>query len=599
MASRFGHDFGHVRVHADGAAARAAEAISARAFTVGQHVAFGAGAYAPGTTEGDRLIAHELAHVVQQRGAAPAGPLELGAADDEHERAADSAADAVLAGRSPGALANTLRLGQVGRRVMREIDLRYCRRIAPEPPPVIDVRESAHESVERRIVRIPYAGDLADFRRNVTCAMRHVFFSPSDASRRGRGESPSQLGARTERIVAHATGLSERHAQLHGMADGVVVPLIARISYHRDRDGLRFGSLEFVPPAADTAVPARSTTDPHPGRVYAELRGLLQLPCMHLADFESLIDQRFNPGAVPCRRGQAPSANCSYSTLILGESHTGLEEHDLALQVLSHFLDRYRNGTAPAFREETQGGSGRGLLTDEFHSAHAHPALTPRQLFQTHGVSAVGLADFEQFEAPRWAPGLVRSNPVSIVYVGNAHTSRAYLRWFRALLPEDFNMSAGSPILETIEAANRRGLVLTMQQTDDLLRTLEVQAYREMLLTYPSEAEFSAWQTVFTREWGALTRGISGTCVRQLAPDVYFALTGSYSGPVLEQRMRTAWADPALGGRIRADRHWELYSTIPSTALRFHNTGRETRQYLEAEFDPRTGRVTRVRVNTY
>jgi hypothetical protein len=67
MEPRFGADFGSVRVHTDAQAAESAQAINARAYTVGRDVVFGAGQYAPGTGAGRRLLAHELAHVVQQR----------------------------------------------------------------------------------------------------------------------------------------------------------------------------------------------------------------------------------------------------------------------------------------------------------------------------------------------------------------------------------------------------------------------------------------------------------------------------------------------------------------------------------------------------
>jgi len=63
---RFGHDFGTVRVHTGGAAGEAAQAVRARAFTVGSDVVFGAGEWSPGTAAGRRLLAHELTHVVQQ-----------------------------------------------------------------------------------------------------------------------------------------------------------------------------------------------------------------------------------------------------------------------------------------------------------------------------------------------------------------------------------------------------------------------------------------------------------------------------------------------------------------------------------------------------
>ncbi len=66
MESRFVHDFSQVRVHSDGTAAESARTVSALAYTVGRHVAFAAGRYAPATDAGRRLLAHELSHVVQQ-----------------------------------------------------------------------------------------------------------------------------------------------------------------------------------------------------------------------------------------------------------------------------------------------------------------------------------------------------------------------------------------------------------------------------------------------------------------------------------------------------------------------------------------------------
>jgi len=70
---RFGYDFSKVRTHTDGTAASAARSIGATAFAVGQNIAFGAGQFRPGTAEGRKLIAHELAHVVQQ--GAGVGPV--------------------------------------------------------------------------------------------------------------------------------------------------------------------------------------------------------------------------------------------------------------------------------------------------------------------------------------------------------------------------------------------------------------------------------------------------------------------------------------------------------------------------------------------
>ena len=68
MEQRFGHDFSRVRVHADSAAQQSARDVNAKAYTVGQDIAFGAGQFAPATQAGQRLLAHELTHVVQQSG---------------------------------------------------------------------------------------------------------------------------------------------------------------------------------------------------------------------------------------------------------------------------------------------------------------------------------------------------------------------------------------------------------------------------------------------------------------------------------------------------------------------------------------------------
>jgi hypothetical protein len=83
MEPRFEYDFSRVRVHTDTAASESADAVSARAYTYGQHIVFAAGQYHPGSPAGRRLLAHELAHTIQQgiaaaadeSSAAPAGSI--------------------------------------------------------------------------------------------------------------------------------------------------------------------------------------------------------------------------------------------------------------------------------------------------------------------------------------------------------------------------------------------------------------------------------------------------------------------------------------------------------------------------------------------
>jgi hypothetical protein len=77
MESRFGHDFGRVRVHTGGMATAVAQRINARAFTVGRDVVFGDGQFAADSQSGQRLIAHELTHVVQQGHAPPLSPARF------------------------------------------------------------------------------------------------------------------------------------------------------------------------------------------------------------------------------------------------------------------------------------------------------------------------------------------------------------------------------------------------------------------------------------------------------------------------------------------------------------------------------------------
>ena len=99
METRFGHDFSHVRVHADERAGASAQAVDARAYTVGADIVFGPGEYRPHDAAGQRLLAHELTHTLQQAhfsSAAPQASLEIGPADTPLEREADRVAEQVM-----------------------------------------------------------------------------------------------------------------------------------------------------------------------------------------------------------------------------------------------------------------------------------------------------------------------------------------------------------------------------------------------------------------------------------------------------------------------------------------------------------------------
>lgn len=124
MESRFGRDFSRVRVHADAQAAESARAIDARAYTLGQDVVFAAGRYAPGTSSGIALLAHELAHTIQQRRDKWAAGDRPGitAATDPTERQAEAMATAALQGKPNIPASST--------------PLRIARQPADRPPPV-------------------------------------------------------------------------------------------------------------------------------------------------------------------------------------------------------------------------------------------------------------------------------------------------------------------------------------------------------------------------------------------------------------------------------------------------------------------------------
>jgi outer membrane protein OmpA-like peptidoglycan-associated protein len=91
--SRFGHDFGAVRIHDTARSAAAAAGINALAFTVGSNIHFGSHRFQPGTSQGDRLLAHELTHTIQQTGGHPVPPTGVGSQPAEVvQRAGDPAA---------------------------------------------------------------------------------------------------------------------------------------------------------------------------------------------------------------------------------------------------------------------------------------------------------------------------------------------------------------------------------------------------------------------------------------------------------------------------------------------------------------------------
>ena len=112
MESKFGQDFSDVRIHTDAKASQSAEAVGANAYTVGNEMVFRGGHFDASSPTGQRTLAHELSHVVQQRsgpvdGTEAPGGIRLSDPSDRFERAADATADQVMSASAAPVAAST------------------------------------------------------------------------------------------------------------------------------------------------------------------------------------------------------------------------------------------------------------------------------------------------------------------------------------------------------------------------------------------------------------------------------------------------------------------------------------------------------------
>lgn len=101
LEGAMGEDFSDVRIHDDADAHELSTAVSAEAFTTGADVFFQSGRYDPSSSAGQKLLAHELTHVSQQRGATPTTDMTVSEPGDASEAEADSIADKVSSAPSP------------------------------------------------------------------------------------------------------------------------------------------------------------------------------------------------------------------------------------------------------------------------------------------------------------------------------------------------------------------------------------------------------------------------------------------------------------------------------------------------------------------
>ena len=150
MEPAFGASFARVRFHTDANAAQLSDRLNARAFTLGHDVVFGAGEYQPGTLVGDALIAHELAHVVQQGGSVAGAPqTKSGPADSALEEEADTSAVGAVAALWGG---TKERVGALGQRTLpslrSKLQLQRCGGAKPAAAPNLQTDRALRQSWE-------------------------------------------------------------------------------------------------------------------------------------------------------------------------------------------------------------------------------------------------------------------------------------------------------------------------------------------------------------------------------------------------------------------------------------------------------------------
>ncbi len=168
---RFGHDFSRVRIHADAEAGRSAAAVGAQAYAVGRHVVFRNG-FRPERAADHALLAHELAHVVQQGFAdVPADPLAIGLEDDPLEHEADRAAAAALSSAARGVHAQARSAGLSLHRstaplVQRAKEKPTCDTDQADLPYRFSFESSTGGSWSRKILEPEHDGFSGDIRAN-------------------------------------------------------------------------------------------------------------------------------------------------------------------------------------------------------------------------------------------------------------------------------------------------------------------------------------------------------------------------------------------------------------------------------------------------
>ena len=213
MEALFGHRFAHVRIHTDGAAAQAAGTAGARAVTLGSHIYFGGGQFAPGSEAGDRLLLHELTHVVQHdqgRLSDPAsGRVELSSPSDPAEQEARAMERRVAEVRSTAGEA-------AAPTTARAPEEQHAQRGAA-PAGHASAAAAAPRASGATTVRLPDEAAAPSG-------------PASDAPRTGRRASPDVLGWIGDRAHDAANWVGDRVDDIENWAEDKIMGLVAKVA---------------------------------------------------------------------------------------------------------------------------------------------------------------------------------------------------------------------------------------------------------------------------------------------------------------------------------------------------------------------------------
>jgi len=239
MGSAFGHDFGAVRVHTDAPAAALAASLDARAFTLGTHIAFGAGQYHPGAPAGDALIAHELAHVVQQSGVRrdEQAVVAKGEAHDSAEQEADGAAFDVVTslwGGSFGAKSPALPHQNEGGQAMLDLKRRPRHELSRQYG--LRLQRCGGGTDLRKGTSLPTSAQQTNIRSDLDFPIASTHTASQAAPAAPQGVSASAAAASTEWAGAkHAGDTPEQTAAADARRTEIKTKLLAGITAEFNR----------------------------------------------------------------------------------------------------------------------------------------------------------------------------------------------------------------------------------------------------------------------------------------------------------------------------------------------------------------------------